>query len=56
MLRHVVDECTIKPGWHWLDSVDECLQGRGVKFMALVTQEQQRQEASLILMDARKDQ
>ncbi|CAK9104835.1 unnamed protein product [Durusdinium trenchii] len=56
MLRHVVDECTIKPGWHWLDSVDECLQGKGVKFMALVTQEQQRQEASLILMDARKDQ
>ena len=48
MLRHVVDECAINSGWRWLDSVDQCLQGKGVKFVALVTAEQQSQEAAML--------
>ena len=45
MLRHVVDDCAINSGWRWLDSVDLCLQGKGVKFLALVTAAQHSQEA-----------
>lgn len=54
MLRHVLDKCTMNCGWRWLNSVDNCLEGKGIKYIALVTAEQQAQEASP--MDASKGQ
>lgn len=45
-IRHALDECGQPSGWRWLDSVDELLAGKGVKYMALVTQAQKDQEAA----------
>lgn len=45
-IRHALDECGQPSAWRWLDSVDEVLAGKGVKYMALVTQKQKDQEAA----------
>lgn len=44
VLRHVVDDC-MTSGWRWLDTVDEFILGKGVQYIALVTKDQQCQQA-----------
>lgn len=45
-IRHTLEECGQPSAWRWLDSVDEVLAGKGVKYMALVTQAQKDQEVA----------
>ena len=47
-MRTVVDDCLARSTWQWLDTVDEFLQGRGVKFIALVTQRQKEQQVGCL--------
>ncbi|CAJ1402004.1 unnamed protein product [Effrenium voratum] len=47
IMCRLVDDCMGKrPMWQWLDTVDEFLTGKGVGYIALVTHEQQKLEAS----------
>ena len=46
-MRRVVDDCVRKTSWRWLDSVDDVLAGKGMSYMALVTETEKKLEARL---------
>lgn len=47
VMRKVVDDCLRKTSWRWLESVDDFVAGKGMTYVALVTEDEKNMEARL---------